>query len=82
VSMAKAVGTAVSKRPSKWHCLCLMTNGKEVFITVKAETAVSASEKVHAGYAVEYVLDIYTHEQMERKKAYLKPSIMGAIVNY
>ena len=81
--MASAVGTTVvSKRPSKWHCLCLMESGKEVFITTRAATAAEASSKVHNGYAVEYVMEILTHEQMERRKAHLKPSIVGAVVNY
>lgn len=79
--MAKAVGTAVSRR-TKWHCHCMMADGREVFIAVKAANAAYASAKVHAGYAVEYVLDILTHEQMERKKAYLKPSMLGAVINY
>jgi len=80
---ALAVGTTASKqKPSKWHCHCMMEDGREAFIVVRATNPVEASEKAHSGYAVEYVLDTLTHEQMERKKRHLKPSIMKAVINF
>lgn len=88
---AMAVGTTVigliqpkaKVKPLKWHCHCLMENGTETFIVIRAASAIEASEKVHAGYPpVEFVLDILTHDQMEARKRHLKPSILGAVGSY
>lgn len=61
---ALAVGTAVKK----FHCHCMMESGEELFITVKATSEAKASEKVHKGYAVEYVIDFLTPLQMEKRR--------------
>lgn len=81
--MGVSVGTTGKQPKVKWHCECLMSTGKTAFIMVKAETASEASAHVHNGYkGVEVVLDILTHEQMDRKKKHLKPSILGAVSSY
>jgi hypothetical protein len=82
---ALTVGTAVYSnmaKPSKWHCQCMMEDGREVYIAVKALTSVEASMKAHNGYNVDYVLDILTHDQMEHRKRHLKPSLIGAVSSY
>ena len=84
---ALTVGTAVYStigKASRWHCQCMMAGDREVFIVVKAHTAAEASEKVHRDYAksIEYVLDILTHDQMERRKRHLKRPLLGAVSTY
>jgi DNA-dependent RNA polymerase auxiliary subunit epsilon len=68
---AKTVGTTVSK----FHCQCMMESGEELFITVKATSEAQASEKVHEGYNVEYVLDILSPLQLEYRKRHLRRGI-------
>lgn len=65
---ALAVGTTVKK----YHCQCIMESGEELFIAIKATSEAEASDKVHAGYEVEYVLDIFTPLQMEYRKRHLR----------
>jgi hypothetical protein len=79
-----AVGTTVVRiKPLKWHCHCMLENGKEVYIVIRAESSAEAGAKVHRDYKnVEYVLDTLTHNQMERLKRHLKPSLVGAVINY
>jgi hypothetical protein len=62
----------------------MMTGDREVYITVRAKTAAEASEKAHKDYpkTLEYVLDVLTHEQMDRKKRHLKRSLLGAVSTY
>jgi hypothetical protein len=60
----------------------MLEDGKEAYIVIRAESTSEASEKAHRDYKVEYVLDILTHEQMERAKRHLKPSILGAVSTY
>jgi hypothetical protein len=80
---ALAVGTTAGKPLlQKWHCHCMMEDGREAFIAVRAESAPEATKKAHKGYAVEFVLDTLTHDEMERKKRHLKPSIIGAVINF
>lgn len=67
---ALAVGTAVKK----FHCQCMMESGEELFIAIKATSEAEASDKVHEGYNVEYVLDILTPLQMEYRKRHLRKS--------
>jgi DNA-dependent RNA polymerase auxiliary subunit epsilon len=80
-----AVGTAgmiplpkkEAKKATKFHCLCMMESGQELYITVKAETEAEATKKVHAGYAVEFVLDTLTPLQLEFKKKTMRRSLIG-----
>lgn len=81
---ATAVGTTVVRiKPLKWHCHCMLEDGKEVYIAIRAASAAEAGALVHKDYKkVEYVLDILTHDQMEHSKRHLKPSILGAVSTY
>lgn len=82
-----------SKRPKamegkrqKWHCLCMMEDGRELYLTIKATSASEASKKIHDpenGYkGVEYVLETITTIEMDKRKRYLKPSILKATQNF
>jgi hypothetical protein len=90
MNIAAAVGTTVKVAPlrkrrgravSKFHCLCMMESGDEIYITIKADTEAEATEKVHNGESgykgVEYVLETFTPLQMERKKQSLRRSLIG-----
>lgn len=59
---------------TKFHCLCMMESGEELYIAIKAESEAEASRKVHEGYNIEYVLDMYSPLQMEYKKRHLRRS--------
>lgn len=79
---AMSVGTTgISERQKqKWHCLCVLESGAEAYITVKAYDKAGAGKMVHTHYkGVEYVIDIYTPQEMERKKSHLRKSIVSGI---
>lgn len=65
VAVASVKGQA-SK--AKMHCVCVMSSGEELYITVRATSEAEASNKVHAGYAVEYVLEVLTPAQLDHRK--------------
>ena len=82
---AMMVGLAIKKakeKRTKWHCLCMMESGEEVYIAVRAETEEEASVKAHAGYAVEYVLEILTSAELEVRKRELQPDIAAGVAHY
>lgn len=85
--VSMAVKQAKARR-KKWHCLCMMESGEEVFIVIKAETEAEASQKIHdsadgRGYkGVEYVLEILTSAELELRKEDLKPAIAAGISTY
>lgn len=75
---ALAAGTSVRQ---KFFCQCVLEDGNEAFIVIKATSEAMASEMVHEGYNVEYVLDILTALQMEYRKRHLRRSIIGSMSN-
>lgn len=63
----------------KFYCLCLTESGEEVYLAIRATSGSHATKLIHrphdkGGYAVEYVLDIFTPLQMEYKKRHLRKS--------
>lgn len=64
---------------NRYYCHCIMEDGSESYLMAKAGTASEASEKIHEGYRkVEYVLDILTPHEMERRKRALRPSMLAS----
>jgi hypothetical protein len=73
---SSTVGTTVKK----WHCLCMMEDGAELYLAIKGTSEAEASDNVHRSYEkVEYVLDILTPLQMEYRKRHLSPGIRAGI---
>lgn len=76
MSVALDVWTRVP-RVKKYFCQCVLEDGAEIFLAIRAETEAEASRKAHEGYQIEYVLDILTPLQMEYRKRHLKPSMLS-----
>lgn len=74
---ATALGTALRK----FFCQCVLEDGSEVFIAMKAYSEAQATELVHGGYAVEYVLDVLSSLQMEYRKRHLRKSLLQTVSN-
>lgn len=67
----------------KWYCVCMMENGREGIIKMKAASDSEASSKVHELFkGVEYILEVLTHEEMERRKKPLRKHIAAGISVY
>jgi hypothetical protein len=56
-----------------------MPNDSEIFLPIKAETETEASLKVHQGYKIDYVIEVLTTEEMERRKKHLRPGISAGV---
>ena len=69
--------SVLHKEGMKFYCLCMMESGEEVIIAMRGWTEAEASKKVHAGYAVEFVLDVLTPFQMEFRKRHLRRSYLS-----
>lgn len=74
-----AAGETASKAPlTRYYCHCIMEDDSEKFLVAKARNEAEASKKVHLGYKVQYVLDVLTPHQMERRKRHLQPSLLAS----
>ena len=61
----------------KWYCQCVMESGERVYLVATAATEIEASRIVHMNYAIDYVEDIRTPDEMDRHTSYLRPTLIG-----
>lgn len=66
----------------KYFGRCLLKNGKEVVIVAKATSELEASQKLHAGYTVDMVLDLVLEADMPKIWATFKPSLLKRAALY
>lgn len=67
-----------SEKLKRWFCECVTEDGEEVILIAKGYTEAHASEAIHMGYCVDYIIDIMTPLQMEYKRRHLRPSLINA----
>ena len=61
----------------RWFCQCMMDTGERVYLVATAETEAEANRLIHINYAVDYVEDIRTPEEMREHTHYLRPTYIG-----
>jgi hypothetical protein len=73
-----AAGLSAPVTRKRYHCHCIMEDDSEVYLAIKATDVTEASKRAHLGYRVQYVLDVLTPHQMERRKRKLQPSLLAS----
>lgn len=77
------IGGAVLKMEQvikRFFCHCITAEGKELYLSTRATCEKQASEKIHSGYEVEYVLEVLTPLEMEQRKRHLRSSLYASAV--
>lgn len=61
----------------RWFCQCIANTGERVYLVATAASEAEASQLIHINYAIDYVEDIRTPDEMRIHTHYLRPTLIG-----